>query len=318
MFNRYRQNQFNTYGPARDRLAKDASILLELEEFLAAQVSKIIADNIKEICDDYNEATFLFPFWQEYPPEERGRQPKGDQYPWIEVGEHVLGAKLGRLIPKVFDTRDPGLPTGPDARFLIRHQEIAKITGALTNAAWLMLDIKSVGPRDDANHTVMSHNQISGDGNWTKPTAGVKNRVMKATGKRESHPFHCTLPPLYVFSDGTIAPTVLMAIKPVYAMLGLLDGANLVGQPLERLDVISIPNGILLEVNPGYLAKHPGLLFPGKDDKKKNPLKVRARISFDILAKIAKWRVVSIPACIDAAVRKAKRANVRTIPHPPP
>jgi len=187
----------------------------------------------------------------------------------------------------------------------------------MTDAAWLMLDIKSVGPRDDANHTVMSHNQVSGNGVWKNKADGVKNRVMKAKGPMASHLFHCTLPPLYVLSDGTIAPTILMAIKPVYAMLGLIKGAELVGQPLSRIDVITIPNGLLLEVKPKYLAQHPGLLYPGKDKKDKDPMKVRARVSFDVLSRIAKWRVVRLQACIDSIVTVAHQKGQQTIPLPP-
>jgi hypothetical protein len=44
-------------------------------------------------------------------------------------------------------------------------------------------------------------------------------------------------------------------------------------------------------VNPNYLKKYPGLLYPGKDDKGKDPRKLRARIDFDILRKINSWRV---------------------------
>ena len=57
-----------------------------------------------------------------------------------------------------------------------------------------------------------------------------------------------------------------------------------------------MPNGLLLEENPGYLKDHPGLLYPGKDDKDKNPLKLRARLSMDVLQEINEWRVKSIVA----------------------
>jgi hypothetical protein len=68
-------------------------------------------------------------------------------------------------------------------------------------------------------------------------------------------------------------------------------GEATLGQPLSRLAIVSIPNGLLLEVNPAYLKQHPGLFYPGKDDKTKNPLKLRARVSFPLLRKIASWRV---------------------------
>lgn len=63
------------------------------------------------------------------------------------------------------------------------------------------------------------------------------------------------------------------------------------GQPLESIKDICVPNGILLCRNPGYLTQYPGLFFPGKDDKGKDPKKVRARVSFDMLKSIANWRV---------------------------
>ena len=45
------------------------------------------------------------------------------------------------------------------------------------------------------------------------------------------------------------------------------------------------------------ISKYPGLLFPGKDDKLKDPRKVRARICFQRLRAIANWRVQTIWDC---------------------
>jgi Restriction endonuclease BglI len=72
----------------------------------------------------------------------------------------------------------------------------------------------------------------------------------------------------------------------------------------------------LLAINPNYLSKYPGLLFPGKDDKSTNPRKVRARVSFELLQRIAAWRVVTIegPAkAEEGAVAAAKPAKVLEI-----
>ena len=157
-----------------------------------------------------------------------------------------------------------------------------------TDSFWLFIDIKSVGPRDDQDHTVMSHNQISGNGKWTEKDFGIINDTMIAKGQRVSHPFHCAIPPLFVLSDGIIAPVIHIVLKPVYKMLGLSSGEK--GQPLGRVSLASIPNGILLTENPNYLQTYPGLLFPAKDDKEKDPRKVRARVSFEILRQIAQWR----------------------------
>jgi hypothetical protein len=99
------------------------------------------------------------------------------------------------------------------------------------------------------------------------------------------------MPPLFVLSDGSIAPTVIIALKPVYNMLPSdKAGSRNNGQPLIRIDLASIPNGLLLSHKPAYLKTYPELLFPGKDDKAKNPKKLRVRISFEMLRKIAEWR----------------------------
>lgn len=293
MFYKSRDIQWPKYNKAREFLIGRNDILIKLEEYLAKTVTAILQENFAEIENDYNEASFLYPFWSKYPPDERGRQPIGDQFPWIEVGEHVFGAKLPRLLLKKFTVYDPGLPTGSDERFLLESDEIEEITEGLTRFAWLFVDIKSVGPRDNFEHVVMSHNQISGDGIWTDKNDGIHNTPAKATGKKSSHSFHCTLPPLYVLSSGIIAPTVTLVIKPLYKMLSL-ERPEERGQPLGATKIVTIPNGILLCINPAYLQQYPGLLFPGKDDKDKNPLKVRARVSFDILRKIADWRILTL------------------------
>jgi len=294
MYNKYRDKQYLIYQSTRKHLIDKPTILIGLENYFANKIHQIIVENLSEIKRDYNEASFLFPFWQNYPPDERGRQPRGDQYPWIEIGEHAIGDKLPRLLQKDFEVRDAGIPTGPDKRFILSNDGILKITEGITRSAWLFLDIKSVGPRDDADHTVMSHNQISGNGLWKNVKAGVKNSIMVAKGKRTSHKFHCSIPPFYVLSDGIIAPVVLIALKPVYRMLSLEDTKEDGGQPLGRITIVTIPNGLLLEENPTYLKTYPGLFFPGKDDKGKNPLKVRSRVSFELLRQIAGWRVQDI------------------------
>jgi len=291
MFTIHNNNQFRKYNEARDFFIKNPDILVALEKYCSDKVLEILQAHEAEILRDYNEASFLYPFWKNYPPDERGRQPRGDQFPWIEVGEHAIGVKIARVLTSFFqEVRDTGIPTGPDQRFVVADPAIEKITKGLTAFVWLMIDIKSVGPRDDFSHTVMSHNQVSGDGVWKKEETGIRNKILKAVGVRSNHDFYPTLPPLYVLSDGTIVPTMLLAIKPIYKMLAL-DGNGEIGQPLVRIELVSIPNGLLLLEKPGYLKKYPGLFYPGKDDKEKNPLKVRARVSFAILQSIAKWRV---------------------------
>lgn len=262
---------------------------------LTEDLVNLVVQHKKEIEHDYNEASFLYPFWQNSPPDDRGRAPRGDQTPWIEVGEHAIGSKLSRMLAKDYLIKDSGLPTGADQRFVLTSPKLGIATGGYTDSAWLFVDIKSVGPRDDQDHTVMSHNQVSGDGIWEEEEAGVENTPMIARGARASHPFHCSVPPLFVLSTGEVAPTVILALKPVYKMLPNERTAKNSGQPIERIDIACIPNGLLLTCNPKYLEKYPSLLFPGKDDKGKDPRKVRARVGFEPLRQIDQWRHQKIP-----------------------
>ncbi len=294
MFNKYRKSQHETYLKARQYFIENYGQLIELENYFSDTLYTIIKENIQAIVEDYNETSYLFPFWQNYPPDARGRQPIGDQYPWIEVGEHVFASKLIRLLEPIFRIRDVGLPTGADLRLVVSNEAIGTITKGFTGSCWLFVDVKSVGPRDDQDHAVMSHNQISGNGKWQNLGDGIKNTTMKASGQRISHPFYSSAPPLYILSNGSILPAIFIVIKPVYKMLTLDIADSDGGQPLGRIELVTIPNGLLLEEKPNYLAKYPSLFFPGKDDKSKNPLKVRCRVSFSILRSIADWRVRTI------------------------
>ena len=293
MFDTHRNMQFKLYNQAKKHFIDNHKDLLALEEYISDVIWEIITSNMDEIERDYNEASYLFPFWQQYPPEDRGRMPIGDQYPWIEVGEHVICPKMSRLLSGYFKIRDSGVPTGPDDRYVISSDKIKQITNGLTDSCWLFIDIKSVGPRDDQEHAVMSHNQISGNGKWDSVDEGIINDVITAQGKRTSHPFYCAIPPIYVLSDGTILPVIHIALKPVYTMLNIKSDDSK-GQPLIKFTQITIPNGLLLFEQPNYLADFPSLFFPGKDDKTKNPKKVRARISFEILNHIDDWRVQTV------------------------
>ncbi len=180
MFNEHRAELFKNYNNAREHFITHHKQLTALENYFSDVLRTVVSSSLSDIVNDYNEASCLYPFWQNYPPDERGRQPRGDQYPWIEVGEHTIGGKLPRLLEKFgFAIRDTGLPTGPDNRFVLRHRDIGKCLENYTDSAWLFVDIKSVGPRDDFNNTVLSHNQVSGDGRWENALDGMKNSVMQ-------------------------------------------------------------------------------------------------------------------------------------------
>jgi hypothetical protein len=280
---------YNRYCDARLRLIADPSPLLAVEEWATAVMAETIREHAAEIAISYAQASELYPFWRNHPPDERGRAPRGDQYPWIEVGEHAVGGRLVRAFGERLMIQDMGFPSGPDQRLLLLDESVVSLGADVFDAVWLAFDIKTVGPRDDADHAVMSHNQVSGTGQWDHPETGMRNGAVAATGRRRNHAFYPSLPPLVVLNDLTTAATVTMAVKPVYRMLEPVDGVWQ-GQPLARVDLATIPNGLLLTQNPNYLAAHPGLLFPGKDDAGKNPLKVRARVDFSVLRRIAPWR----------------------------
>src|SRR5690606_17190212 len=177
MFHKNRSAQFLHYNNARHYFLSHPERIVQLEKYLSDEIEQLLTDNLDEVVTDYNEASYIFPFWQNYPPRERGRKPIGDQFPWIEVGEHVVGRKLARWLPRTFRVRDTGSPTGPDERFLLSSPEVKEIL-EITDSTWLFLDIKSVGPRDDADHAVWSHNQVSGSGTWTVEEEGVRNGIL--------------------------------------------------------------------------------------------------------------------------------------------
>lgn len=292
MFKQYAKEQFDSYNNAVEYYSENPNRLIQIEQFVMNELLHFVDLNLPEIIRDYNEASYLYSFWKNYPPLDRGRAPVGDQYPWIEVGEQVFGNKLSRYFAANFGVKDAGLPSGADDRCIIRSERIRQVLG-ITDAVWVFVDIKSAGPRDDFSHAVMSPYQISGSGDWADVDAGVLNQPIKAVGKIASHEFLCSLSPIYVLSDGTIAPLVTFVIKPVYSMVYDNDGMTM-GQPLSKIKIASIPNGILLTRNPNYLKNHEGLFYPGKDDRKKDLRKIRARVSFDILKLIGSWRVVEL------------------------
>jgi hypothetical protein len=291
MFNRYRDQMFNLYNSARNHFIQTPSELIEIEKHIFRVVCNVVQNNIHEIIADYNEASFLYPFWGEYPPENRGRSPVGDQIPWLEVGEHAVGHKIKRYLQNSFSIREIGIPTGPDDRYLVQGPSIA-LKNSITNSIMLFLDTKSVGPRDDKDEVVVSPNQVSGDGIWNSPDQNIINTKMIAK-KTASHDFFPAVPPLFVFSNNIVAPVVHIYIKPIYKMLHL-DNPALRGQPLSKIRLTCVPNGLLLTINPNYIKTYPGLLYPGKDDKSKNPRKLRCRIDLRILKEISPWRDVEI------------------------
>ncbi|MBN7774401.1 BglI family type II restriction endonuclease [Clostridium aminobutyricum] len=290
MYSEMRELLFENYNRARSYFIENPDQLISIEQYCTGLVNNIIIDNYDEIEKDYNEASYLNAFWANYPPDDRGRQPVGDQIPWIEVGEHAVGHKLGRIIGAQYCVSEIGLPSGADNRFVLYSDTISQITQGFTNCAFFFLDIKSVGPRDNFDHTVISPYQVSGDGIWAEPMENMINSTMIAQGRRATHSFYPAISPMYPLTNGNVAPTIHLFVKPVYSM-PTLSASSATGQPLESIKNICVPNGLLLTENPNYLEDYPGLFFPGKDDKSKDPRKIRVRVSFSLLDKIASWRV---------------------------
>ena len=74
-------------------------------------------------------------------------------------------------------------------------------------------------------------------------------------------------------------------LKAIYVVQGL--GV----QPLKYLEVVSVPNGLLLFDGPNY-NNTKGILIPGKDDQ--TVIKKRTRVRLDPLVNIAPWRCIKI------------------------
>ena len=155
MFTQYAETQFAAYKEAFAFFMQNPQRLIEAEKFVMDEIIHFIDIHQPEIKRDYDEASYLYSFWKNYPPLDRGRAPVGDQYPWIEVGEQVFGNKLQRHFNANFSVKDSGLPSGADERCIISSERIRQILG-ITDSVWVFIDIKSAGPRDDFDHAVMS------------------------------------------------------------------------------------------------------------------------------------------------------------------
>ena len=103
--------------------------LIAIEKIIFNEIWHFIDLHLPEITRDYNEASYLYPFWKNYPPLDRGWDPRSDQYPWIEVGEHVFRNKLSRYFASNFAVKDAGLPSGADEGCIIASDRIKQILG---------------------------------------------------------------------------------------------------------------------------------------------------------------------------------------------
>jgi len=137
MFTEFITSQFTEYHNAVDYFCRHPECLIDIERFVMREIEHFIDLKLPEITRDYNEASYLYPFWKNYPPLERGRAPVGDQYPWIEVGEQVFGNKLARHFASNFRVKDSGLPSGSDDRCVIASERIRQILH-ITDSVWVL------------------------------------------------------------------------------------------------------------------------------------------------------------------------------------
>ena len=63
MFNQYREQQFQTFNSKRDKWSKNPAQLIALEKFISDHIVKLLQEKSAEIIRDYNEASYLNPFW---------------------------------------------------------------------------------------------------------------------------------------------------------------------------------------------------------------------------------------------------------------
>ncbi|MEO8611644.1 MAG: BglI family type II restriction endonuclease [Chloroflexota bacterium] len=258
------------YHKLRQELLASPEKIIALEEKYMGFLQNVVADAATRIYLDFSKAAALLPFWKNYPPIQRGRAPTGTSIPWSEVGETAIGANILRaLVLRDPNVTFPGLPSGADIRFA-------------TPDALIHFDVKVTGPNDRADEVVASPNQISGDG--VKWNDGVVNSPVSVSGDRATMIFQPELPPFYI-----IEQEVILCLT--YFLKGVYEVEGLGHQPLTKLELISVPNGLLAFDSLQYGSRR-GLFIPGKDEK--NHPKKRVRVRMIPLSGIASWRRVTV------------------------
>lgn len=271
----------------KELLANSGAILIATEQKYMTFLCEVCLEAAPAIHVEFNRCMALRPYWENYAPEQRGRKPKGESIPWGEVGEKTISYNIVKvLLRKRPDLTFPGLPFGGDIRFA-------------TDDALVHFDVKLTGPNDNPDEVVASRNQISGDGiRWNKK--GVVNSPVKVQGPRASMDFQPELPPFYI--EGTQRLVCLTYfLKAVYRVESMGE------QPLDYMEIICCPNGLLAFDGPKYI-NHPNLFIPGKDEKKVKHKRARLRLS--PLSEIADWRCVKIVREGDHWTTLARRSQL--------
>lgn len=277
------------YFATRAKLMKDEQAAIPTSERkYMAELLDLARSVAEDIYQDLQQAVELRPFWLNYAPRQRGRSPKDESIPWGDMGEKTIIARLGRAIATKYpELTHPGLPVGGDFRLA-------------TTDALIHFDIKLTGPNDNPDEIVASPYQISGDGaRWVN---GVINSRETINGPRATMEFQPQLPPFYVLKGNTLL-CLTYFLKAVYMVREKGD------QPLQHLELVCVPNGLLLFDGPEYSANTPQLLIPGKDDKKKTGEK-RVRVRLNPLASLGEWRCIKIIRSDEGWVTRLRKESL--------
>ncbi|WP_045424582.1 BglI family type II restriction endonuclease [Vibrio jasicida] len=255
-------------------LVNNCQELLSLEQRTTESLVNAIYSQASNIKRDFDKAFNFKPFWSAYAPVQRGHKPRGEAFPWGEVGEKVVEGYLYSLLPQIFNgVAFPGIPYGHDIRFS-------------TSDAFIHIDAKSTGPTDDLNEVVSSPNQVTGDGAMFNG-GEVRNNVTQMRGARVTRDFQPELAP-FVIDNGIIKPVLTYYLKIAYTVSAPGN------QPLWYLELICVPNGLILlaEDGPRLISNVQGMLTPGKDEQ--HVARKRTRIKLGPLSQLGQWRCTKI------------------------
>lgn len=280
------QNWISEYNAARNHIISRNSDFIIQEEI---RVKDIIINRLLsrylDIKNDFDNAYQTKEYWEAYAPMQRGYKPRGEAYPWGEVGEKVIEGHLYSSLNEIFENiRFPGIPYGHDIRFA-------------TQNSFIHIDVKSTGPNDNPDEVVSSPNQVTGDG-VISDQGFICNNFVDMRGPKITRKFRPELAPFYLF-DNKIIPVLTYYIKVVY---DVISPGN---QPLKYIELICVPNGIPFFVSPNYNLRFPGILTPGKDEVYVE--RKRTRIKLNPLSLIGDWRCQKIYVNNSGSVTVSKR-----------
>lgn len=261
----------------RRELVQLPTLIGEVEQRYMDFLQSLLLQRVAEIDSDFNKANSLRPFWKNYEPRQRGRAPTGNSIPWIEVAEKTVSVHLIRALTleNLASLEFPGLPSGSDVRFIL-------------DDVLIHFDVKATGPNDNQDEVVVSPFQISGDGSLWQGEGFLNSEVSVVRRGKSKEPmlFRPALPPFYIFEQRRLL-CLTYFLKVNYSR-------NSIGeQTLDYLELVCVPNGLLLFEGPRYHKNVTGLLIAGKDDKSVLLGNRRTRIRFNPLATVGNW-----PRCL--------------------